>query len=77
MSDDTRDIAIETRAAVKHLSEKVEDIDLKLDALIKRSNEQDGMFRAGRWAVAGIGAIGGGAMTFLLKFLPLSTTLPK
>lgn len=77
MNDDTRDIAIETRTEVKRLTKTVDDIDAKLDALIKRSDRQDGAFNAGRWMVAGIGAAGGAGVTLLMKLLPFSNTLPR
>lgn len=77
MSDDTRDIAIETRTEVQNLKRTVVDMDSKLDELIKRSNQQEGMAYAGRAIVVGLGAAGGAAVTFLAKLIPFSNTLPR
>jgi hypothetical protein len=75
--DDTRDIAIETRTKVDRLTRTVDDMDSKIDALIKRSDRQDGMAYAGRLMVAGIGAAGGAGATLLMKLLPFTHSLPK
>jgi 4-diphosphocytidyl-2C-methyl-D-erythritol kinase len=77
MSDDTRDIVIETRADVRNLTRTVEEIAGQVDALVKKSNEQDGMYRAGRLMIAGIGFAGGAAATFIAKILPFSAGLPR
>lgn len=77
MTDDTRDIVIETRADVRNLAEKVDDIGEKVEALVRKSNEQDGMYRAGRLMIAGIGAAGGAAATLFMKLLPFANSLPK
>jgi hypothetical protein len=77
MTDDTRDIAIETRSEVKRLTRTVDEMDSKLDSLIKRSDRQDGMAYAGRWMIAAIGAAGGTGATLLMKLLPFTQSLPK
>jgi hypothetical protein len=77
MTDDTRDIVIETRADVRNLTRTVEEIAGQVDALVKKSNEQDGMYRAGRLMIAGIGFAGGAAATFIAKILPFTHSLPK
>lgn len=77
MNDDTRDIVIETRADVRNLTEKVEGIGEQVNALVKRSNEQDGMVKIGRVVVAGIGFVGGAAAGFIVKILPFTSSLPK
>lgn len=77
MSDDTRDIVIETRADVRNLKSTVEEIATQVDALVKKSNEQEGMYRAGRLMIAGIGFAGGAAATFIAKIIPFTHSLPK
>jgi hypothetical protein len=77
MNDDTRDIAIETRSEVRGLTRKVDDMAEKLDLLYEKSKEQDGMYKAGRLMIAGIGFAGGAAATFIAKILPFTHSLPK
>lgn len=76
-TEDTRDIAIETRTKVDHLTKTVDDMAEKIDALVKRSDRQDGMAIMGRAVVAGIGAAGGAAAALLIKILPFTQALPK
>lgn len=77
MTDDTRDIVIETRADVRNLTRSVDEIAAQVDALVKKSNEQDGMYRAGKLMIAGIGFAGGAAATFIAKIIPFTHSLPK
>lgn len=76
MSDDTRDIAIATRAEVKHLSEQVAKLTETVSDLKDTMTERRGAEKVARWI---IGAVGGGAGALATKFgtALINTPLPK
>lgn len=66
---------IEERAAAR--DEKLNNIADKVDKLYDAFVEGRGVMKAGRLAVAAIGALGGAAVTLLFKILPFTSSLPK
>lgn len=77
MTDDTRDIVIETRADVRNLTNTVNDLKEIVDKLYEKSKHQEGALRAGRMMVAGLGMVGGAAATFVMKFFPFMNGFPR
>lgn len=77
MTADTRDIVIETRTDVRNLTNTVNNLKATVDKLYDKSKQQEGAVKAGRMMVAGIGAMGGMAATFAMKFFPFMSGLPK
>lgn len=68
MADDTRDIAIQTRADVKHLSDQVADLVRAVSSLKEDLNERKGAEKITRWIVGGAsGSLGAGATILLSK----------
>lgn len=72
MSDDTRDIAIETRAEVKSLNNTVEKLVARVEALHSDLNERRGAEKVARWIIGGAsGSLSAGATIILSKMAGL------
>lgn len=72
MSDDTRDIAIETRTEVKNLSTTVATLVARVEALQAALNERKGAEKLARWIVGGAsGSLSAGATMLVAKFVGL------
>lgn len=62
MADDTRDIAIQTRADVKHLADQVSAMSSKIDSLQADLIERKGMEKLVRGVYAFLGGAGGSGL---------------
>lgn len=76
MTDDTRDIAIATRAEVKHLSEQVVKLTETVSGLKDAMVERRGAEKVARWI---IGGTAGGIGALITKFgaAIVNTPIPK
>ena len=73
MSDDTRDRVIRMEAELDNLERQVTNMSSKIDDM----HDVLMQARGARYVIAGAAAIAGGVAGFLVKFLPMTSGLPR
>lgn len=73
MTDDTRDRVIRTEAEIENLERQVNSMSSKIDDM----HDVLMQARGARYVIAAAAAAAGGITGFLVKFIPMSSSLPR